>query len=114
MPDPPLIEFLYWKECPSHAEAWTRLHRVLERSGVRADIHRIEVESEEQARRLGFPGSPTIRINGRDIDPQGAGGSRYGLTCRIYHDPAGRGIPLPTEELIQTALDALGGRGGAS
>ena len=98
------IDFLYWRECPSHSKAWQRLHKVLGAMGLRADVHRIEVKTEAEADRYQFPGSPTLRINGRDMDSAGAREQPFGLTCRIYHDPAGRVIPLPTEDLIREAI----------
>lgn len=99
------IEFLFWKDCPSHPKAWERLHEILGRMGLQADVRRIEVNTDDEAARLRFPGSPTIRINGRDIDPDGAREERFGLSCRIYRDATGRGIPVPTEERIQGALE---------
>ncbi|MEW6324768.1 MAG: DUF2703 domain-containing protein [Nitrospirota bacterium] len=99
------IDFLFWNECPSHPKAWERLHEVLDRQNIQAEIRRIEVTTEEEAEQHRFPGSPTIRIDGRDIDPGGTEHQRFGLSCRIYHDATGRGIPVPTEELIQNALE---------
>lgn len=44
--------------------------RVLEATGVEVAVCKIHVQNEEQARELGFVSSPTIRINGRDIQLQ--------------------------------------------
>ena len=52
---------------------------------------------------LRFPGSPTIRVDGRDVDPAGAG-ARPALTCRIYHLPDGRVSPVPSREQLEAAL----------
>ena len=54
--------------------------------GRRAEIELREVTTDEQAAELAFPGSPTIRVDGRDVDPMGAG-APPALTCRIYHLP---------------------------
>jgi hypothetical protein len=99
------IDFLYWKECPSHPEALERLKRLLAESGKSPEIRMVEVRTDEEARRLSFPGSPTIRIDGRDIDPAGAREQRAGLSCRIYHDAAGRPGPLPSEALIREGIE---------
>ncbi len=107
------IDFLFWKECPSHPKAWERLKEVLSRMKLSAEIRRIEVKTEEEATRENFPGSPTIRINGRDIDPEGARQQRAGLSCRIYHDTGGRVIPVPPAELIQKALEKESKKGGS-
>jgi hypothetical protein len=106
------IDFLYWKECPSHPKAWERLHAVLNRLGLQAEFHRMEVHTDKDAEQYAFPGSPTIRINGRDIDPEGARDQRVGLSCRIYHDATGRTTPVPPEELIQRALKKETKQGG--
>lgn len=98
------IEFLFWDDCPSHPKAWERLQEALLRTGREAEIRRVELKTEEEAERTGFPGSPTIRINGHDIDPDGARGQPLGLTCRIYRDAKGRGIPVPSEALIREAI----------
>jgi hypothetical protein len=97
------IEFLYWRECPSYPEARQLLEEVLAAKGIEATVDAHEVTSDEEARRLSFPGSPTIRVEGRDIDPAGAS-SRPALTCRIYHLPDGRVSPVPTREQLEEAL----------
>ena len=100
---PSRIEFLYFADCPSHPEALALLQRVLEERHVEEEIEVREVRSDEEARALAFPGSPTIRIDGRDVDPDGAA-ARPALTCRIYRLPDGRVSPLPTREQIEEAL----------
>lgn len=97
------IEFLYWEECPSHEEALRRLREVLQEEGVQDPIEIIRVETDEQAERLGFPGSPTIRFDGLDIQPEGARRVGTALTCRTYWVD-GRVSPLPTKEMIRQAL----------
>ena len=97
------IEFLFWRECPSHPEARALLDEVLAERGLDAEVEEREVTTTEEAEELAFPGSPTIRVDGRDVDPAGAG-SRPALTCRIYHRPDGRVSPVPTREQIEEAL----------
>jgi hypothetical protein len=99
------IEFLYWEDCPSHQQAWDRLMTVLEEKGLKKEVARIDIQTNEDAQAWNFCGSPTIRVNGRDIDPEGAKGQRIGLNCRIYHTPDERISPLPSEEMIRKALD---------
>ncbi len=99
------IHFLYWAECPSHPEAWQRLQRALADLGVQAEIERIEITTDEEAERWKFPGSPTILVEGRDIDPAGAGMPSR-LTCRLYHLENGRPSPVPSETMIRRALEA--------
>ena len=97
------VELLYWEGCPSYPEARTLLEEVLARAGVDARIQMREVETQEDAERLRFPGSPTIRIDGRDVDPAGAA-ARPALTCRIYHLPDGRVSPIPARDQLEAAL----------
>jgi hypothetical protein len=97
------IDFLFWRECPSHPEARALLREVMEERNVEADLVEHEVLTQGEAEELAFPGSPTIRVDGRDIDPGGAGG-RPSLTCRIYHLPDGRSSPVPSREQLEEAL----------
>jgi hypothetical protein len=97
------IEFLYWEGCPSTADARALLEEVLAAKGVDAEINVREVVSHEEAEALAFPGSPTIRIDGRDVDPKGAR-SRPALNCRIYYLPDGRVSPIPSREDLEAAL----------
>ena len=98
-----MVEFLFWEECPSHAEALALLREVLAESGRDPQaVEIVEVDTYEDAQRLGFPGSPTIRVDGRDIDADGAG--RPGLACRIYHLPDGRPSPVPSRHQLEEAL----------
>jgi len=103
VPGPAKIEFLYFADCPSHPEALELLRSVLDDHRVESEIDILEVTSDAQARTLAFPGSPTIRIDGRDVDPLGAA-ARPSLSCRIYRLPDGRASPLPTREQIEEAL----------
>jgi hypothetical protein len=98
-----VIELLYWEGCPSHPEAKTLLEQVLAELGRDDQIVMTEVRSDEEAERLRFPGSPTIRVDGRDIDSEGAA-SRPALTCRIYYLPDGRVSPVPSREQLEAAL----------
>lgn len=106
MPPELQIEFLYFEDCPSHEEALQRLRTVLAESGLPAtaiDIIRVETLEEAQSQR--FPGSPTIRFNGVDIDPL-APSEPPGLACRAYHHEDGRITALPPVSLIRRALAA--------
>lgn len=62
-----------------------------------------EIETEDDAERLSFIGSPTIRVDGVDVQPPGAE-EPAGLTCRIYRRRDGRISPLPDPEDVRSAL----------
>lgn len=102
------IDFLYYEDCPSHEQALERLQQVLDQEQVQADIRITRVQTEQQAQALRFVGSPTIRINGQDIDPRHAA-AQYALTCRAYRWQDGRVSPLPSPGMIRRALHAANG-----
>jgi hypothetical protein len=97
------IELLYWDGCPSHPEALALLQQVLAERGIDASIELHEVLTDEEAQELRFPGSPTIRVDGRDVDVSGAE-SPPALTCRIYYLADGRVSPVPSREQLEEAL----------
>jgi hypothetical protein len=99
------VRFLFYEDCPSHESALERLREVLAEEGIDADIEVVEVESEEQAQELCFVGSPTILINGQDIDPPPPD-SHYALTCRAYRLEDGRISPLPSRGMIRRTVGA--------
>ncbi|MBI3975699.1 MAG: hypothetical protein HY334_04835, partial [Armatimonadetes bacterium] len=64
------------------------------------------VGTEEAAQALAFPGSPTIRVDGRDIQAETARAAQGRLTCRLYLREDGRPSPLPSRETIRRAVRA--------
>jgi hypothetical protein len=66
-----------------------------------------EIETDADAERESFPGSPTIRINGEDVQPPGD--NPIGLSCRVYRTRDGRTSPLPDREDLRRALVAVTG-----
>jgi hypothetical protein len=97
------VELFYWKGCPSYPEAHELLAGVLRANGSATEIRMHEVKTAEEAEELRFPGSPTIRIDGRDVDPAGADAPAM-LACRIYRLPDGRISPIPSREQLEEAL----------
>ena len=80
--------------------------------GVSADVSReiqeIEVFDGAQAEALAFPGSPTIRVDGKDVEPDSASRLAYGLSCRTY-EIRGRLQGVPAREWIRDAICAAQG-----
>jgi hypothetical protein len=97
------IELLFWEGCPSHPEALALLREVLDEHGIDEPIAIREVYTHDEAVELTFPGSPTIRIDGRDVDPGGAS-APPSLTCRVYRFPDGRVSPIPSRQQLEEAL----------
>lgn len=99
----PLIEVLTFEGCPHARLAWDLVDRVVADLGVEASVWRIDVADLRDARAHRFSGSPTIRVNGRDIDPGGGARSGESLACRIYRTEAGvQGTP--DERWLRQAL----------
>ncbi len=92
------IEVLYFTGCPNYEPALNRVKNILRRECLQEEIASIEVQDEAAAKRLKFLGSPTIRVNGLDIEPEARTRQDAGFACRRY--PGG----LPSEEMIQRAL----------
>ncbi len=99
------VELLYVPGCPNYRPAAARLQQLLASEGVSAQIHEVVVCDHAMAEALKFPGSPTIRIDGKDIEPEGSLGVP-GLACRLYHDPETRSAGLPSPGMIRRALRA--------
>ncbi len=99
------VSFLYYEECPSHDLALERLREVMTEEGIPREVEVFKVETEDQARELRFVGSPTIRVDGQDIDPPSD--SRYVLTCRAYRLEDDRISPLPSKDMIRRTLRSV-------
>lgn len=99
------VSFLFYEDCPSHELALERLRELLNEKDIHTNVEVVKVGSEEQAQELRFVGSPTILIDGLDIDPPPPD-SRYALTCRVYRLEDGRISPLPSPDTIRRALAA--------
>ena len=97
------IEILYITGCPNYSPSLARLRKVLRQEGVSAELSEIEVKDDAAARALNFVGSPTIRVNGLDIEVESRDVSEPAFACRRYAGGA------PSEAMIQGALrEALG------
>jgi hypothetical protein len=96
------VSFLYYEDCPSHDLALKRLREVMAEEDTPGEVEVVKVETEEQARELRFVGSPTIRVDGQDIDPPRD--SPYALTCRAYRLEDDRISPIPSKDMIRRAL----------
>jgi hypothetical protein len=99
----PAIELLYWSGCPSWPAALQDLRAAVRAAGFDASkIIVREVESDDEADSERFHGSPTIRVDGRDVvDP---GDEPVGLACRIYRRRDGRISPTPDPADVRDAL----------
>ncbi len=98
------IELFYFDGCPSWEGALENLKAALQAEGLQADIRLVKVESDEEAARLKFLGSPSFRVDGVDWWPEER--QRYNLSCRVYATPQGmRGAP--TVEMLREKLRSM-------
>jgi hypothetical protein len=103
------VEVLYFDGCPTYEAAEKTLRDVFADKGLEADVELVAVNTDEEARRLRFPGSPTIRVAGKDLFPTEER-EDWRLGCRIYATPEGlRGSP--TAEMLKEALTMIGAAG---
>ena len=99
------VEVLTFAGCPNGEPAVELVERVSAALGIDAKVERIDVQDADQATRLRFLGSPTIRVNGRDIEPGADGRSDYVFSCRVY--PTESGLKgQPDERWVRDAFQA--------
>jgi hypothetical protein len=99
----PRVELLYWDGCPSHPQALAELRETMAGLGLDPDQVLIrEVDTDQGADRERFVGSPTIRVDGEDVEPPGD--EPAGLTCRVYRLRDGRYSPTPDPATVRAAL----------
>lgn len=101
------INVLYFEGCPNHRPAVELVEAVAAELNTKAEISEVPVEDAAAAERLRFFGSPSIQIDGVDIDPAKKGRSDYAFSCRIYGQT---GLP-PRQMLVDAMLCHAGAAG---
>lgn len=97
------VELLWFKDCPNHEQARGMLLDTLERHGIRGGFADIDASDLAVAVARQFPGSPTIRVDGVDIEPGFGDTGDYTPRCRLYASDQGlTGMPRP--EWIEAAI----------
>lgn len=97
------VEVLYFDGCPNHEALLPHLRELLSSAGAATDIELVRVEDADVAERERFLGSPTLRIDGEDVEPGADQRSDFGLKCRLFPTPDGlRG--MPADEWVLAAL----------
>lgn len=98
------IEFLYFDGCPNHEIALSNLQTVLDKAGIKDKIEVINIVNSDDVTRHRFLGSPSIRIDGIDLEISEDEATAYSMRCRLYKNgPAMQGYP--PEYLIRILLD---------
>lgn len=96
-----IVELLYFDGCPGWSHAWSALGEALASCRVDATVRLRNIDDVPAAQCRGFAGSPTVRINGRDLEGYDGPALR---ACRRYPHNGGRGWPDPTE--LRRAIEA--------
>ena len=100
------IEILYFPDCPNYLPAFEHVQKALQEEHVSAEIKHVAVLNAATATATRFLGSPSVRINGADVEPSARSGSAPGMCCRTYlagNRPEG----APSIELIREAIREL-------
>ena len=101
------VEVVYFEGCPNHEALLPRLRELLNSVGASTEIDLVRVENAEAAQRERFLGSPTLRIDGEDVEPGADGRTDFGLKCRLFPTADGlRGVPA--DEWVLAKLQATG------
>jgi hypothetical protein len=103
----PRIEILYFEGCPNHEPARQLVAQIASELGLRPSIELVEVSDANAAAQMRFLGSPTVRVDGRDVEPGAEARTDFALSCRVYpseHGAAGQ----PQGAWIRAALVEAG------
>jgi hypothetical protein len=98
------VEVLYFDGCPNHEALLPHLRELLESHAAGADIELVRVQDADAAERERFLGSPTVRVDGEDVEPGAGERTDFGLKCRLFATPGGR-RGMPTDEWVLAALE---------
>jgi hypothetical protein len=99
----PSVQILFFEGCPNHQQASEVVEQVAHELGLQPEIALVEVTDVETAERLRFLGSPTIRVEGRDVEPGADERDDFALSCRVYRSEHGLS-GQPDAQLIRDAL----------
>ncbi|MGH3024600.1 MAG: DF family (seleno)protein [Gaiellaceae bacterium] len=99
----PRVEILYFEGCPNHEPARALVERLAGELDVEPEIERVEVADPDAAVALRFLGSPTVRVDGVDVEPGAEERRDFAFSCRIYRSN-GDASKQPEESWVRDAL----------
>ena len=97
------VEFLWFADCPNHVKARSLLDEVLAARAPGTVVTDIDATDPAVAAAHRFPGSPTIRVDGRDVDPAFTDPGDYTPRCRLFRTECGL-VGVPERRWIEDAL----------
>lgn len=100
-----VVEILYTDQCPFWKETLKLIEEVANDMKAEIAIKKVKISNEKDAKRFKFPGSPTVRVNGVDIDPAAKEVAGY-IGCRIYLFKSST-YEFPPKEMIRSGFERL-------
>ena len=97
------IEVLYFDGCPNHETLLPHLRELLAGAEISSPIELVNVPDAAAAQRERFLGSPTLRVDGRDVEPGAELRTDFGLKCRLYRTEAGF-VGVPLDDWVRDAI----------
>lgn len=97
------VEILTFSGCPTANITADLVLRLCGELGIKDPISFVAIEDEESAREVHFLGSPSVRINGIDVEEARQADQNYGLACRLYSGKQGIS-GFPPDEQVRAAL----------
>jgi hypothetical protein len=80
----PVIDVLYVRDCPNYAGALALVQRVGAELGIDAELRTTLITDQAAAEQAQFAGSPTVRVDGRDVEPRSQSSCGWTVACRLY------------------------------
>lgn len=93
------VTILYFSGCPHHKPTVALVEALARRLGVDVDVQLVEITSASDAMRFRFLGSPTVQIDGQDIEPLRRSDPTFAVTCRMYGASG-----VPPSDMVASAL----------
>jgi len=100
------VQLLFFDGCPNAEKALDDIHAALAGEGLHVAVERIRVRNQSHARRLRFLGSPSIRIDGQDVEPEARSRTDYGFMCRTYSSGGERKSAPSREQIVRAIRDS--------
>jgi hypothetical protein len=98
------VEVLYFDGCPSYEALMPRLERIMSEGGLDPEAVELRhVGSDAVARDARFLGSPSVRVDGIDVEPDAGDRADFGMKCRLYEFNGRRRGTRP-DAWLRTAL----------